>query len=413
MAQINLLADQIICRVGRESTYQTTASTMVRMALSGRQRPLGDSTVQMLASKDLGLYRHDPNAPIRGLEMGSPVKFTCEVKAVPARLTSSATPANASSGSALSHTILCDHWLGGLHVAAGSTVAASPSPAVGGCTVASGHGSRFVVGQVLIINGYARTVASVSTDAITWTPDLPSAPTAGDAVLNTYSFYRAEAQTQSLTVETAYYETGTPASQRRARGVVGQCAWSAEMGQLATLAFDGMASSTDGPGDLSITVTEAADDMGASIRWDGVVDLFAASSTTNPTHTCVRSVKVTVPNKWTTVRCGSDENTVTAAVATGGREDPITVEMVTRFDADYYTGFTSDTIYRAFCYTAQGTGTSQRFDGFHFPALALAKPPVEQEIDGLIYVTLSFVALQSTITSGSDIARSPLVYFKG
>ena len=162
--------------------------------------------------------------------MGSPVKFTCEVKAVPARLTSSATPYDASNASALSHTILCDHWLGGLHVAAGSTVAASPSPAVGGCTVGSGHGSRFVVGQIVLINGYARTITAVSTDALTWTPDLPSAPSASDAVLNTYSFYRAEAQTQSLTIETAYYESGTPASQRRARGTVGQCAWSAEMG---------------------------------------------------------------------------------------------------------------------------------------------------------------------------------------
>lgn len=413
MAQINLLADQIICRVGRESTFQTTATTMVRMALSGRQRPLGDSTVQMLASKDLGLYRHDPNAPIRGLEMGSPVKLSCEVKAVPARLTASATPYDASNASALSHTILCDHWLGGLHVAAGSTVAASPSPAVGGCTVASGHGSRFVVGQVAIINGEPRVITAVSTDAITWSPDLAAAPSSGDLVLNTYSFHRAEAQTQSLTVETAYYESGTPASQRRARGVVGQCAWSAEMGQLATLAFDGMAASTDGPGDLSISVTEAADDMGAPIRWDGIAYLFPAATSTAPSHTCARSVKVVAPTKWTMVRCGADENTVASAVATGGREDPNTLEIVLRFDADYYTGFTAATVYRALLYTAQGTGTSQRLDGFHFPALRLTKPPVETEVEGLIYVTLSFVALQSTITSGSDIARTPILYFKG
>ena len=413
MAQKNLLADQIICRVGRESTHGTTASTLVHFALSGRQRPLGDSVVQMLQSKDLGLYRHDPNAPVRGLEMGSPVKFSCEVKAVPARLTASATPYDASNASALSHTILCDHWLGGLHVAAGSTVAASPSPAVGGCTVGTGHGTRFVVGQMAIINGEPRTITAVSTDAITWSPDLAAAPTAGDLVLNTYSFYRAEAQTQSLTVETAYYEPSSPVSQRRARGVVGQCAWSAEMGQLATLAFDGVATSTDGPGDLSITVTEAADDMGASIRWDGIVYLFAASATTAPTHVCVRSVKVTIPNKWTTVRCGSDENTVSSAVATGGREDPNMVEMVLRFDADYYTGFDADTTYRAIFYTAQGTGTAQRFDGFHTPALRMTKTPAETEIDGLIYVTLSFVPLQSTITSGSDIARSPITYFKG
>jgi len=412
MSQTTFLENQHVAWIGRESTHGTTASTMIRIAMSGAQQPLGSLVTQTLQSKDLGLYRHDPNPLTSELQLGAPIKLTVGIKAFPSKLNASATPAGPSSASALSHTVLLDHWMGGTHVAAGSTVAASPAPAVGGCTVASGHGSRFVVGQVAIINGEPVVIGSVSTDAITWSPDLPSAPSAGDIVYNTYSFHRAEAQTQSLTLATAYYETGTPVDQRRARGVVGQCAWAAEMGQHGTLAFDGQVTSFD-VGDLSLSVTEVSDDMGATIRWDGAAYLFAASSTTAPTHVCVRSVKVTVPNKWSWIRCGSDENTVSSAVAVGGREDPIMVECVLRFDADYYTGFNAGTLYRGFFYTRQGSGTSQRLVGWHFPTLSIDGTPVESAQDGIIFVTVKFRALQSTITSGSDIARSPAVLFAG
>lgn len=412
MAQITLLENQHQAWIGRESTHGTTATTMIRVELRGAQQPLGGLVSQTLQSQDTGIYRHDPNPVTEELQLGAPVKMTVGIKAFPAKLTSSATPAGPSSSSALSHTVLYDHWLGGTHVDAGSTVAASPSPAVGGCTVASGHGSRFVAGQVLVINGEPRVVTAVSTDAITWSPDLDAAPASGDIVYNTYSFHRAEAQTQSLTFETAYLETGTPANQRRARGVVGQCAWAAEMGAHGTVAFDGQATSYD-RGNLSLSVAAASDDMGATLRWDGAAYLFPTATTTAPTHVCVRSIKVTVPNKWSWIRCGSDENTVSSAVAVGGREDPIMVECVLRFDADYYTAFAAGTLYRGLFFTRQGSGSSQRLVGWHFPTLSIEGTPVESIVDSIVHVTVKFRALQSTITSGSDIARSPAVLFAG
>ena len=413
MTAKNVLADQIICNIGRELVkHGTAAANMKRLLLSGRQQPFGAYKTQTLTPKDLGLYRHDPNAPIPALQFGAPVKLTVGIKGFPARLTASASPVDASNSGALSHTILYDHWMGGTRVGAGSTVAASPSPAVGGCTVASGHGSRFAVGGVVFINGEPTVITSISTDAMTWSPDLPAAPAAGDLVLNSYNFFRSEAQTQSLTIETAFYESGTPETQERGRGIVGQCAWSADQGQLGTIAFDGMVTSHE-RGDLSLTVTETADDMGASARWDGQAYLFAAGTSTAPSHACLRSIKVTVPNKWAWVRCGSDENTINSAVATGGREDPITVEVSLRFDADLYDGFTAETLYRGIFYTKQGTGTAQRYIGWHFPTLKLTGEPQQSESEGLILVTASFVALQSTITSGSDIARSPAVLFAG
>ena len=368
---------------------------------------------QQLDNRDNGLYRHDPNAHIAGLELDAPAKLTVALKAFPTRLTSAATPAAVTDSGALSHQILYDHWLGDSRVAAGSTVAVTPLPSVSGCTVATGHGSRFAVGQVVIINGEPRVIQSISTDAITWAPDLSAAPSSGDAVLNTWCFYRAEAQTQSLTIETAYLETGTPESQKRARGVVGQCAWSAEMGQIGTVAFDGKASSTDGPGDLSLSVSDVADDMGSIIRWDGVAYLQAAATTTAPTHVCVRSIKPDVKNKWTWVRCGSDENTINSAVATGGREDPIMFELTLRYDASMFTAFEAGTVYRLLAYTVQGSGSSQRFLGWHAPALVIDETPTENVVEGLVYLTVKMRALQSTTTSGSDLARSPAVLFAG
>lgn len=412
VAQKNLLEDQFTFRLGRESTHGTAATTMKRLALAGRQHPFGDSAKQMLQSRDTGFYRHDANPMVQGISMDSPVKATAHIKSIPSQLNASATPAAPSSASALSHTILFDHWLGGTSVAAGSTVASSPAPAVGGCTVAAGHGARFAAGQVVLINGEPRVITAVATDAITWSPDLAAAPASGDAVLNTFSHYRAEAQTTGLTVDGAYSETPVE-TQFRARGVVGQCAWSAEMAQLGTIAFDGMASSLDPVGDLSVPTTEAADDMGAPIRWDGVVYLFPAATTTAPAHVCVTATKIVVPNKWERIRCGAAENTVAAVVATGGREDPPTVEMTLRVDPDFFAGFEANTDYRAIVYTSQGTGTARRLVGWHFPKLRMANRPKHSGSNGLVYMTLSFVALRSGITSGTDLARSPAVLFLG
>lgn len=421
MTQKNIVHAAQIARIGRESTFGTTSSNMKRLALNSAQQPLGESKREMLGVNDASPYQHDFKSPIKGLQLGSPVKFTVDVKRIRNRLVADAASADypaVDGPDALSHQVLLDHWLGGSRVERGSTVAASPSPGVGGFTVASGHGSRFAKGQVIIINGLPRIVTDVSTDTLTIYPDLPAAPAPNDVVLNTFTFYRAESHTQTFTLEHAYAETGTPETQRRGRGCYGQCAWTAEVGKIPTLAFDGVSTAHDGPGDLSLSVVDAADDMGAQIRWDGIAYLFDGSSA--PTHVCVESSKITVPNKWATPRCGSGVETVNGVVMVGGREGPPKIELMVRHDADQHTAFTAGTVRSLLLYTQAGSGSSQRMVGWWFPRVEITEEPTSEAKDGLVYTKLSLTAKPNTIVAGSpisststDLMRSPCVYFLG
>lgn len=83
--------------------------------------------------------------------------------------------------------------MGGYSSGQGSAVVALPSPTTTGCTVTTGHGSRFVEGTIasVEVSGvyYPVLITDVSTDALTWWPALPSAPSTGDDVLNAQSLY--------------------------------------------------------------------------------------------------------------------------------------------------------------------------------------------------------------------------------
>ena len=421
MTQKNIVATNSIARIGRESTFGTTATNMRRVALNSAQNPLGESKREMLPVNDASPYQHDFKSPVQGVQMGSPVKFTVDVKRIRNRLVAGASAADypaVDAADALSHQILLDHWLGGSHVERGSTVAASPAPAEGAFTVATGHGARFVEGQIVIINGYPRVVTDVTGDALTIRPDLPAAPAADAVVLNTFSFYRAESHTQTLTLEHAFAESSTAETQRRGRGIYGGCAWTAEMGKVPTLAFDGVSTAHDGPGDLSITVSDAADDMGAQIRWDGVAYLF--DGTSNPSHVCVETSTVTVPNKWATPRCGSGVETVNGAVMVGGREGPPKVTLLVRHDADQHTAFTAGTVRDLLLYTQAGSGTAQRTVGWYFPRVEVAEEPTSEAKDGLVYTKVTLTAKPNSTVAGSplgasstDLMRSPCVLFLG
>lgn len=421
MTQKHILATNLLARIGRESTFGTTSTHMIRIVLNGVQNPLGESKREMLANNDSSVYQHDFKSPTQGLQMGSPLKCSVSLKRLAARLDASASsgayPA-VDGASALSHQILFDHWLGGSRVDRGSTVAASPSPTAGGFTVGSGHGTRFAKGGIIIVNGLPRVVTGISGDALTIRPDLPSAPSAGDAVLNTFSFYRAESHEQTLTFETAFAETNTPETQRRGRGCYGQCAWTAEVGKVPTIAFEGVSTAHDGPGDLSITVADAADDMGAPIRWDGIAYLFDGTSA--PSAAVVESSKITVPNKWATPRCGSGTETVNGAVMVGGREGHIKIELLVRHDAGEHTHYAAGDVRDLLLYTQVGSGSAQRFDGWYFPRVEVVEEPVNETKDNLVYTKLSLVAHPNTTIAGSplgststDLERSPCVLFLG
>lgn len=86
-----------------------------------------------------------------------------------------------------SQSKLMEALLGGYSEAAGgSAVVASPSPTTTSFSVTTGHGARFVVGQLISVVissvAYPAMVTGISTDALTVWPALPSAPSTAAVV---------------------------------------------------------------------------------------------------------------------------------------------------------------------------------------------------------------------------------------
>lgn len=93
--------------------------------------------------------------------------------------------------------------MGGRSIAAGSTVAASPSPTTTGFTLASGHGSRVTAGKIVWVADsvgrfHPAKIKTVSTDAVTLACALGFTPASGAVVLNSETFFEADDPNTSL-----------------------------------------------------------------------------------------------------------------------------------------------------------------------------------------------------------------------
>lgn len=422
MAQANLHPDTLVARIGAESTFGTTASTMKRIVLDGPQIPLAGLKTEMLPVMDLSPHMEDARSPVRGLARGGQVTMKLAIKRIGTRLTSSATPVAYDNASALSHQIILRHWLGGEHVAAGSILDGSVS-AGASTVVVDGGGGNFLAGSVCgIVEDAAGLrpylVTARSGDSLSIFPNLRGDAANAAVVANSYTYHRAENHTgPSLTVEQAQYESGTPASQRRARGVYGGCKLTLAIGQQPMLDFTGESSAEDGPGDLSIPLTAAADDMGPYIgAWTPEV-LFQSSATFSTSYVC-DSFELDAPNAWQWVAQGDGVGARNGAVRVNGKSGPATWTLKLRMDPAEWAAFTADTVRTLMVWVTAGSGASARCFGVVIARAALTEEPAQVIENGLVFVTLKGVAMQDTVTAGSpvasdstDLSRSPVRLF--
>ena len=416
-----MLSRAIVALVGRESTAGTTATNMRPLRIEGEQLPLGDTSTEMLANERSSAYQHDAAAMVKGLQRRSPVKLAMVAKYPPVQLsTLVAAPVAITNAAALSQELIYEHWLGGRVSSTGSLVdgAGSTTTTV---DVTAGHGSRFTVGQMVVVYvagvPAVRQVTAIATDTLTVYPALSGAPAAAQVVLGSRTFHRAESHTQTLTVEAANTESGTPAAQQRGRMVRGQCAWTAEIGQRAMLAFDGVSQAHD-LGDLSISYTDVADDMGADVVWQGSSFLFGGSS--NPSAVCIEKLTVTIPNTWREQACLSGVEGAAGVVMTGGRTPP-TIEVTARWDgfgATAMSGYAAGSNVSLLAYATRGTTTAQTWAGWFAARMAFDAEPTRTVIDGEVMVVCKFRCLANTLAAGSplsasstDAERSPILFF--
>lgn len=399
-------------RIGVQASIGTASSNMRDIeVLGGQNAPLAGLVQATAMNAAQVRRRREGRAPVKLVKAGAPVDFTAYVKGLASVLGASATPVAFSNSSALSHQVLLRMGLGGeLAPAAGSTVASSSGSPVDEITVASGHGTRFVVGQIIVIERanaepWVRRVTDVTSDTLTVYPPLDASPATSAVVRNAFCYFPAEYDSTTFTIEHAPVETGTPTAQKRAVGAHGQTTFTLDNGAVAQMAFAGQCLDWQGPDDLSISTDPVADDMGAPLVWTPRMFLGDSWASAPSVAGEVATVKVTIPRKWQTVP-GSVINGIGSVHEVAGRDEPITVEVEGLFDDGWWSRFTSDTRETLIAYTVVGTGSSARVFGCWMGRVGVVESPTSQTKDALIYTQAKLQAFLDTTITGSDPAMS-------
>lgn len=400
-------------RIGvQASSIATVAATMKDIEiLGGGAGPLAKLMQKTEPNRAQVRRRREYKAPIKLTKAGSPVELATNVKGLASVLGTSATPVAYTNASALSHQLLLRMLLGAeLTPAAGSTVASSSGTPVDTVTVASGHGSRFVIGQIIVIERadaapWVRRVTGISTDALTVFPPLDDSPATSAVVRNCYQYYPGETDSTTFTVEHTAVESSTPITQKRAIGVFGGGEFKLENDSASELSFKGECLDWTGPDDLSISDDPVADDMGDPLVWSPTFYLGMTSGAAPTVAADVASIKVSVPRKWQKVP-GSVVNGVGSVHEVAGRGEPIEVSVESLYDNAWWSRFASDTALNLLAYTAVGTGSSARVFGFYFPNIRVVETPADEVKEALAFATAKLRAYQATDISGATPALS-------
>ena len=402
--------------MGRESTFGTAASNMI--ALLNRADPPwpnAGATQQMIGRQDSLTSRRAYQTPVKGMKSGSPVALSVDVKPTSGRLNAAASPVAFSNASALSHQLLWRAAMGGeLTPAAGTTVDSYSAPDV---TVASGHGSRFAVGQWLLYEATGgalslHQVTAIATDVLTVQPPLPGTPTSGEVIRNLYNYFLAEDDTQTFTVAHAPIEAGSNELQTRARGCVFSPELTLTLGGVPMLSLNGTSADHDGPGDLSLSETAVSDDMAAPFALDvssGNGGLWLASSlSSTPSASLIVSLRITIPRQWQDIPGAGGVSSLAARKEVAGPQQQIQVEIELRGGTAEVTAFANMSSRHLVLFGLSGTGTSGRAFLVHVPNAVPAVPPTVQ-INGELAFCRAVLTAQRNTLGTTDLAASNVV----
>ena len=406
--------------IGAESTFGTVSANMRHLQILDGD-PVADLQTQT-AQNPAQVRRQREFVPnVTLTRKGSSLKLRAALKKVPAILNAAATPVAFDHADALSHQLVMRAAFGGeLAPAAGSTVASSSGTPVNQITVASGHGSRFVPGQVIIVTGEGpRRVTAVSTDTLTIAPPLSGSPATGTVVRNCYNYHVTEKDSQTFSVEHAPVESGTPIGEMRALGCHGQASFKLDVNALSEVELTFAAADWQGPGDLSIGDAPAADDMGDVLAWNPTIWLASSLATLPSASDEVATASVSLPRKWQEVP-GSVVNGIGSVHDVSGRGEPIDIDVEGLFDADWQSRFTAQTALSLVMFTTVGSGSSARYFGLWFPTVKVVESPKRKTNEALLYSTAKLRAFMATDIAGatpslstSQIQTSNVVAFMG
>jgi hypothetical protein len=420
MSTVALHVETSRTRIGAQSAIGTAASTMKDLEILAGD-PAAGLTQQTVDNPAQVRRRRNYKDKVSLTKKGSPLELEVAIKRLVTALTSAATPQAFNHADALSHQIVMRAALGAeLTPAAGSTVAGSSGTPVNVVTVASGHGTRFTVGSIIIVVGEGpRRVTAISSDDLTLSPPLSGAPSVGTVVRNCYCYYTGESDSTVYTVQHVPVEGGTPVAEHQMIGAHFSPEFTLEVDNLARLKLGGACLDWTGPGDLSIGDAPAADDMGSPLAWNPTFWLESSFATLPSPADEVGSVKLAIPRKWQMVQ-GSTINGVGSVHEVAGRGEPIDMDVEGLYDPDWWTRRAASTNLSFVGFTSDGTGSSSRYFGFWCPTVKVIEQPTRGALDALLSSKAKLRAMQATdivaetaALSTAQIQTANIVFFLG
>lgn len=407
-------------RIGAQSAIGTAATTMKDLEILAGD-PAAGLTQATVDNPAQVRRRRQYKDKVSLTKKGSPVELEVAIKRLAAVLASGTSPVAFDHADALSHQIVMRAALGAeLTPAAGSTVAGSSGTPVNVVTVATGHGSRFAIGSIIIVVGEGpRRITAKSSDDLTLSPPLSAAPSVGTVVRNCYCYYTGETDSTVYTVQHVPVESGTPVAEHQMVGAHFSPEFMLEVDNLARLKLSGACLDWTGPGDLSIGDTPTADDMGAPIAWNPTFWLESSFATLPTPADEVGTVKIGLPRKWQMVQ-GSVVNGVGSVHEVAGRGEPIDIDVEGLYDPDWWTRRAASTNLSFVGYTSDGTGSSSRYFGFWCPTTKVIEQPTRGALDALLSAKAKIRAMQATdidaetaALSTAGIRTANIIFFLG
>lgn len=391
--------------VGVESTFGTAATTaFVQHVAGSAQAKLSQTELQHNAAS-ARLFKE--YATLLGLKSGdSGISFGVHAKPASAALNAAASPTTPYLGT------LIKALMGGEYSAAGSTCASGATST--SVPVQTGHGSRFRVGTVVMIQVgsalYARAITAIATDTLTVWPALPSSPSSTNLVINSYSYFLTEANTQSLTVEHTYTTPSSDAQtvQRRLLGCTGGMSFSVGSDSLAQFGFDLKAADWSF-GSLSVGTGVGTETMADPIPVTNATIYLQPAATTTDTEYKVAELTGSMNLGMTHLkRLGGVQGT--HGVARMGGRDSAEFSLKFLEDLDRYTEWNARTILRMLATFQVGSGTSARAVSLFANAVQIVGNPEPSEQGGFLYRTAKVRPVLDTSLAVDTAAGSPYVW---
>jgi hypothetical protein len=396
MAVINVRSREGKTWIGLESSFGASGAATpifpigpVKLALKQEEIPI----------KDQSVFRGDHKGTVKGRKSAT-AAFEIYAKPAAQQLVALATPATPP------HAILTKATLGGEHAAAGSLVAVGTSSS--SIDVTGSTGANFPVGTVIAVevNGSleATRVISQATDTLGLYPRLSAAPSVGAKVINSYTYYQTETNTQSVFLR--HEKAGSTSFQWELNGGIASLDFKTDRDTLISIGAN-MQFADWQDGALGADNTFAADTQHAPVPLVSGFTLLQTPGTTTRTQYPFQSVQGKIEASMQLIPQLAGPVQQTLGTFRGSADQTATVElMIAGADRTLLdTWWASQSSLFLMFGALAGSGNTARGIVFTFPQAILISRPQEDESTGRLLYKCSLAA-QLDPTASTELARA-------